>query len=369
MNRPKKGNTHMANVATTNSDTVQPNEKILFVPLSDILADYGWNVRSHADIERESADGVRDGSREAGFGFHDFTRSFNEGGQDTPVILAEVVNGKTLRGQKTDKKYELVAGFRRFTAVAFLNEADNTAKRKANDEKAVGSNLQAVANVPDGNIKAVIRKFKDAREARKLNARENTLRSNLQAPDLVRLCLEYANDYKSTQVEISAELGIAQSYVSKLQKVGGLPAPVISHWRDGADLPGGNPPGGWRQLPINDMLELAELAKGMPMPEVIDRYKAMLSPSGETDGDTDGNKPNKVNAELEKVAYLCGALVAEGVLEGGSLAWGSVMGPGKSGFLLNTGPKALTKETQGSFIDLVTAAYEKGISEHTRKSK
>jgi hypothetical protein len=154
----------MATEKTTNSDTVQPNERILFIPLSDILTDYTWNVRSKADIERESADGVRDGSREAGFGFHDFTKSFNEGGQDTPVILAEVVNGKTLRGQKTDKKYELIAGFRRFTAVDFLNQTENAAKRKANDEKAVGSNAQAVANVPDGHIKAVVRKFKDARE-------------------------------------------------------------------------------------------------------------------------------------------------------------------------------------------------------------
>lgn len=344
-------------------------ENVIFALLNDIHVDYAANVRSRGDIERESADGVRDGNREAAFGYHDFTRTFNEGGQDTPVVLAEVQNGKTLLGNaKTDKKYELIAGFRRFTAITLLNSAEETAKRKAKDEKAIGSQEKAVANVPDGHIKAEVRKFKDAREARRLNARENTLRSNLQAPDLVRLCLEYANAYKSTQQETSADLGIAQSYVSKLLKVGGLPAPVIAHWRDGADLPGGNPPGAWRQLPINDMLELAEFAKGQPVPEVIDRYKRLLSPS---DGETDGteSKTNKVNEELNRIGYLCGALVAEGILENGSLSWGSVMGPGKSGFLLNTGPKALTRETQGQYIDVITAAFERGVKEHTRPSK
>ncbi len=350
----------MANVAEKTGSEIQPSEKILFVPLNDILVPYAWNVRSKADIDRESADGVRDGSREAGFGSHDFTLSFNEGGQDTPVIL-RATNGKSLvTGQKTDKKYEVIAGFRRITSVLALNAPEAAALRKSGDEKAIGKNVQAVANVPDGHIKAVVREFATIREARKLNARENTLRSNLQAPDLVRLCLEYTNDYKSTQVETSADLGIAQSYVSKLLKVGSLPAPVIAHWRDGVDLPGGNPAGAWRQLPINDMLELADFAKGQTVPDIIDRYKGMLAPSGAADP-ADPTKGNKVEAELKATAFLLGQLVAEGIIEGGTLAWGAVMGPGKAGYLLNTGPKALDAKAKDTFTDLFTAEYERGI--------
>ena len=346
---------------------IQPGDKILFVPLNDILVDYAWNVRSKADIERESADGVRDGNREAGFGSHDFTKSFNEGGQDTPVILAEIQNGKTIRGQKTDKKYELIAGFRRFTAVETLNRPDETKKRVDKDEKAIGTNVQAVANVPNGSIKAVLRKFANAREARKLNARENTLRSNLQPPDLVRLVLEYSNDYQTTQTDTGNELGITQAYVSKLAKVGALPAPVISHWRDGTDLPGGNPPGAWRQLPFNTMLELADLAKGETVPDAIDRYKKLLSPSGDDENPDENKGPNKIELELKKLAFTLGVLVAEGILENGSLAWGAIMGPGKQGYLLNTGPKALDAKQKDVFVDLFSAEYERGIESKKKK--
>jgi hypothetical protein len=357
-------------MAQTQEKSSSPNvaELSIMAPLSDIHVDYAWNVRSKADIDRETSDAVRDGSRDAGAGFHDFARSFNTGGQDTEVVLSEIRNGKTLRGEKTSKKWELIAGFRRFTAVSLLNSPEETKKRAEKDEKALGPNLQAVANVPDGHIKGNVRFFKDAREARKLNARENTLRSNLQAPDLVRLCLEYANDYKLNQTETAEELGITQTYISKLLKVGSLPPAVIGHWRDGTDLPGGNPPGGQKQLPINDMIELADFAKGATVADVIDRYKGLLSPSGETD---DGTTPKgqKVQEELARVGYLCGALVAEGILENGSLAWAAVMGPGKSGFLLNTGPKALTREEQGKFIDIIGEAFAKGVKEHTRAGK
>lgn len=369
MNRPntsKRTKTNMAN----DKDTVSHDEKIVLAMLSHILVDYSWNVRSKADIERESTDGVRDGSKEAGLGQNDFIRSFNEGGQDTPCIVAEVVNGKTIRGQKTDKKYELIAGFRRFNAIEKLNTKEDTEKRKAHTAEAPsahGTNIQAVANVPDGHIKVIVRKFKDAREARKLNARENTLRSNLQAPDLVRLCLEYSKDFGLNQTETSAELGIVQSYVSKLLKVGTLPAVILAHWREGADLPGGNPPSA-KQLPINDMKELADYAEGQPLPEVIDRYKKLLSPTNPEDQDPTKQTPaDKVVKELEATGFLLGAFVAKGILDNGSLAWGSVMGPGKSGFLLNTGPKALDAEAQGKFHDIFQLAFERGIAHYTKK--
>lgn len=342
------------------------NETILNVPLSAIFADYEWNVRSRAEVEKDTADAVKDGKADAGFGLKAFADTFHRGGQDTPVVLAEVKGGKTLTGKKTDKRYELVAGFRRFTAVSLLNSADEVAKRKE-----AGDTSPAVANVPDGCLRGVVRVFANAFEARSLNARENTLRSNLNQADLVRLVREFVLTHNQTQVATSEALGITQGYVAKLAKIATLPDAVLNHWREGQAIPGHETlPTTWKQLTNADMLDLAGAAKDMAPQEVVAKYVELLGgEKPEADHETKGAAAEqKIREKLDDIGSFLGQLAAAGVIERGTMAFESVLGPSKAGYLLNSGPKDPDREKRQALADVVRVAWEREVKK-AKKSK
>src|SRR6185369_16939491 len=170
-----------ANTATKKA-TEFANETVLNIPFSEIFADYDWNVRSQSDIS-DVSDAVRDttvkGGASEGAGMAEFAKNFAEVGQDTAAIVREVQGGKSLSGKATKAKYELVAGFRRLTAVKLCNE----------DKDLVAAADKAgklyVPTQPNGTFRAVVRTFANERAARVLNIRENTARNNLKTPDLV----------------------------------------------------------------------------------------------------------------------------------------------------------------------------------------
>lgn len=339
---------------------ILPHETSIHVSLAALHVDFDWNVRSYADVTNELADGVQDESKPEGFGLKDLIADMHLNGQDTAVIVAAIKDGKTLGGVKTDRKFELIAGFRRFASVNFLNTAEETAKRVA-----AGDKTPAVKGVPDGHIVAVVRSFQTLRDARIANARENTLRSNLKAPDLVRLVSELtaSNGAKGiTQTEVGAIVGINQGYVSKLVKVGQLPKAILAHWRERTAIPGiTNIKADWKQLAINEMEELATSTKGLTSGETVDRYVALLN--GEVK-DKKSRDPNKaVEEKLGEIGYLLGSLVAEGVIQPGTLAWAAVIGPEKGGYQLNSGTKEPTRERKNELVDIIEGQYRRAIED------
>lgn len=358
-------------------DELLPNDVIKHFLLSDIFVDYEWNSRSKAEIT-EINDAVVDTTvggqhQPQGAKFEDFMMSFFDRGQDTPVFVRKVEGGKSLAGKKTDKPYELVSGFRRYTAIERLNapgaeikigdgdkaEVFNFAKRAGELKRNI------VPNTANGTILAVVRDL-DPLQARLLNARENTQRKNLSTPDTVRLVQELAAA-KMNQVKIATELGIGQPYVSRLSRIASLPTDVIAHWSGRVKtLPGLNENTVYRQMTTKELVDLADSMENRPAGEVTARYVNILNPPPPAEGsEGSAGEENKQIAKIEEQCKLFGKLVRAGILENGSLEWSRVIGPKKLGFLIDSGtkPNAEGQMQLSKIWDIAERAFKQGIDE------
>lgn len=327
------------------------------IELTKIHVDYSWNTRSQKRVE--------DLATTESAGFQGFGGNIRASGQITPVILRNT-NGRTLAGGKTDKPYELVVGFRRMRAVTLLNE-----KNEAERAKSEGRNN--VPNLPNGTILAAIRNIDNVVAARILNGQENTLRTNLTAPDMVYLVKDLLKADMTQQV-VADSLGITQGWVSKLAKVATLPPAVLAHWRDGTPIPpvtlkdgiyeikkGDNT----KELTEPEMRGLAEL-KGTPE-EITARYIRQAKPpvaQGDGPGTADVPK-DKVLEEIVGAATLMGCMVRAGVLENGNLDWTRVIGPKKKGYPLDCG-KNDTADRLGALADAAKDAFDAAVTKGAR---
>jgi ParB-like chromosome segregation protein Spo0J len=320
------------------------------IELSKIHADYAWNSRAERNVQ--------DMADTESAGFDGFEANIRASGQITAIILRNT-GSKTLSGQKTDKPYEVVCGFRRFKAITDLNN------KKASKP--------CVPGLPDGCILAEVRDCKDATEARILNGQENTARKNLKAPDMVFLAGGLAKAGMA-QVPIAEALGITQGWVSKLLKIASLPPAVLDHWRDqkaiapvqtkdGTFKLDSGPNGKAitaRELTEPEMRALAEL-KGVAE-EITARYIRMVKPAPAVGDSEDGpTADDKVMAGVQEIASLMGCMVRAGVLDNGSLDWNRVIGPKKKGYPIDCG-KDDSQERLLSLGDAAQEAFEKEVS-------
>jgi ParB-like chromosome segregation protein Spo0J len=323
--------------ATTNGTT----RTAAPVEISKIHADYSWNSRAERNVQ--------DMADTESAGFEGFEGNIRLSGQITAIILRNT-NGKTLSGQKTDKPYEVVCGFRRFRAITDLN-----AKK---------ASKPCVPGLPDGHILAEIHDCKDATEARVLNGQENTARKNLKAPDLVFL-VGGLSKAGMAQVPISEALGITQGWVSKLLKVASLPQAVLDNWRDSKPIPAVQTKDGVfelkaekngiviaRELTEPEMRALAEL-KGSPE-EITARYIRLVKPAPQGESTDGPSSDDKVKNGIVEIASLMGCLVRAGVLDNGSLDWNRVIGPKKKGYPIDCGKD----DSQDRLLELGDAAQE-----------
>jgi ParB-like chromosome segregation protein Spo0J len=335
---------------------IRPDEVIRHVQLKDIFADYAWNVRSYDDVITNESDGVQDTTGRKtveGTGLSGLALSLRQKGQDTPVILRNITDGKSIRGQKTEKPYELVSGFRRFTAARSLNEGEHLATAQKN-------RVPTIANTGDGTILAVVRTMNVA-EARLVNARENTQRSNLKTPDLVNLVVEL-NKGGMSQVQISEELGIGQGYVSKLLAISTLPKVILAHWREGKPVPGLPETVKWKQLTTAELVDLAAVAKGQSEGETVARYVRILSPQA-LPANGEGEQLQLTDRVLERIqaqAAFLGSLVRAGILEPGSLDWVRIIGPKKAGYLIDSASGDHMRIM--ALCDAFASAYERAVT-------
>lgn len=348
MSNAKGKVTPMANAAQSVTNPVE---------LSKIHVDFSWNSRAERNI--------KDMADTENAGFEVWARGIGQTGQLSAVILRNT-NGLLLNGKKTDKPYELIVGFRRFTAVSLLNSGQYLADAKKEKRN-------VVANIPDGTILAEVRDVKTAVDARILNGVENTGRKNLKAPDLVFLVRDLQKDGMA-QVPIAEALSITQGWVSKLLKVGNLPPAILDHWRDEKPITAVTTKDGTfkleagtngkavasRELTEPEMRALAEL-KGTPE-EITARYIRLVKPvaQGEGDGAPEASK-DKVKEEVQYVAGLMGCMVRAGVLDNGSLDWNRVIGPKKKGYPIDCG-KDDSQERLLELGDIAREAFEKEVT-------
>lgn len=330
---------------------VLPGEQVRHIPLTAIFADYDWNVRSVTDVDSDESDGVIDASNKgsAGSGLKGLAENLAQNGQDTPVILRKVEGGVSVGGKKTSLEYELICGFRRFKAVLSLQPEKPGAK-------------SVIPNTADGTILAVVRKLTNS-EAQLLNARENTVRSNLKAPDLVRMVKRFVRENMS-QTAIASALAINQGYVSKLAKVAALPAPVLAHWRDRQPLPGLSADSEWKQLGIADMIDLADMSKDKTDGETTKRYIDMLRPPSNGGGDETARArkaAERIEAEVKATGRMLGQLVLLGVIKPGSLEFSRVIGPAKNGYLVDSGTSA-NQARIFALCDMMAEAFKEGAT-------
>lgn len=348
MSQQKGRVTPMAATSTTNAAVTHTS---LPVELGKIYADYAWNSRAERNVQ--------DMADTESAGFDGFEGNIRISGQITPIILRNT-GGKTLSGQKTDKQFEVVCGFRRFRAISDLNAKKAT--------------KPCVPGLPDGCILAEVRDCKDAVEARILNGQENTARKNLKAPDMVFLAGGLAKAGMN-QVAIAEALGITQGWVSKLLKVASLPPAVLDNWRDEKGIApvqtkdgtfrldaGPNGKTTAKELTEPEMRALAEL-KGSPE-DVTARYIRLVKPAptqGNGENEDDSANGDKIMSKVQEVATLMGHMVRAGVLDNGDLGWNRVIGPKKDGFPIDCG-KDRSQEHLLALGDAAQEAFEKEVS-------
>ncbi len=345
------------NTAAAISTTPQLGEQVLHVPLTEIHVDYAWNCRS--------ARRIQDMADTESSGFEGFGANIRQNGLISPVVLRET-HGKTITGEKTDKKYELVVGFRRIRAVTLLNGPGELERAKTEKRATV------IPNLPNGTIAAIVRQIDNKTDARILNGTENTGRTNLKAPDLVFLARELAAE-KMSQTAIGEALGITQGWVSRLLTVASLPPAVLNNWRDGTPIPPVTVKDGvfqitkeqaktQKEMTEPDIRALAALKSGPE--EITARYIRQVLPrpeQGEGPGTGEPEK-DKVKEEVRAIAALMGCMVRAGVLDNGSLAWNRVIGPKKQGFPIDCGKDV----TQARLLELGDIADEAFNAEVTK---
>lgn len=255
-------------------ETFDP-DKVLHIPLKDIVADMSWNVRSGDWAASMGADGETD-DRKA-HDFNDLMRSIETKGQDTPVTV-----------RPKGKKFELIVGFRRFAALSKIAE-------KSKDREAT--------------IKAIVKNLSDV-EARSENIRENTGREDLEGPDLAFGVFELykgrsANGAEVSSVAIANEISMNQSYVAKLLRIMQKGDPkVTKSWREAPV-----------QLSVNEMDRITKLEKD----EQEKAYKEATKAKGDTGGTGRGMWVDAAKRKAASLGALLGKLEREEKIDASNL--------------------------------------------------
>lgn len=308
---------------------VTKDTQLVQLPLKDIFVDYDWNSRSKRDVMSNQSDGAIDDNQKEGNGLGGLCASIQTAGQDDPVVVRLVDNKESLGGKRVaqgmppsvyqGEPCELVCGFRRYTAITILNE-----------KKVEIPRLQS------GHIWAMLRELTPT-ESRLLNIRENTDRQSLPPPDLVWGIIQLQAKGLGIK-QISEQLNVSISYISRLSKVASLPLIIIEHWRGSkVKLPG--IPTALNGDPIPTISLTATKLLGIAETISTDNDKIEMYVNMTLGRKTEMSAPSVDMSEQHviEVARTAGQLVLTGVLNPGHLQWSSVIGPKRFGFLVSSG--------------------------------
>jgi ParB-like chromosome segregation protein Spo0J len=307
---------------------------IKFVPLADIYVDLDWNSRSRHEVLSEVSDGVRDTTLAdapgEGQGLEGLRQSFQANGQDTPVVVRPVSNGRSLGGHPTTLPLELVCGFRRICAAS-----------------------TGIKNVPEGQILAELRELSPL-DAELLNLRENTERSGVTTPDLVSRIAKLHRGGMSLN-QISVALRASRPHVTLLARIGKLPQSVLDHWRGAGRIPGLG--GISRRLSSQEMSGLAQAGEGKSELEIQELYKDALAPKTAVTR----VEQDLVAKRLTALGQLLAELVRFEVLQKGSCEWHRVVGPKKDGFPVDSG--RADAQARARYWEILQQTFEKALND------
>jgi ParB-like chromosome segregation protein Spo0J len=271
----KRQSSEVTKMSASNGKT----DSEIVVALADIEVNTDWNARSASYLTNDKEPDLKDVG-EAGLA--GLVASLKASGQDTAVDIRLNPKGK-------GKKYSLITGFRRAEAV-----------RRINAEKPA----VVIPGLPQGSIKAKFHEPITELEARKLNGRENTARTNLPTADvcfLIKELLDLDGDQKDA--ELADTLSLSRSYVQKLHNIAIKVEPKIIQM--------------WRQAPIKlkvgQMLALCDTAKGIQE----SAYNAFLTeaPPGKAGRPADANWTERAQAAAKRGGKLIGTLARLGLFE------------------------------------------------------
>lgn len=193
----------------TNNGTVPMEEKILFLDVRQIHADYDWNSRSGAfwlDREKtvevppaEESEKPKKSKKKEKITEHGdwdaFMNSILETGTNVEPIICRPP-------AKAGGKVRVVAGFRRFRAVLEIGEK---------------ADFGGPTEAQRGLVRVVVREMTD-QEARLVNGIENIAREDISGPDLCAFIGDLVKSFKLNDSSISSKIGKSQPYVSKLHR-------------------------------------------------------------------------------------------------------------------------------------------------------
>lgn len=304
--------------------------KIVLIPLNKISTKTFENSRSGK--WDEPAQTAADPDTE-----HDwvsFKASIEKNGQETPVLLRPY-SGKNKHKDGTPFEYELIVGYRRYSAI---------------EQLAADGKMQPI-------IKAEVREMTNL-EARRANGLENIGRENLSPQDqafaVFQLSNEYVNEGKHPRdEELADELGMSQAYAGRLLNIMRNVKPAITKaWRkDGIPL---------------TVLDLFELSKLENPAEQQAKYEEMLKAGEQKENRTKG--PSAWIDTAKKSAERFGSFLAlaedQGLITVTDVEWDSSLVEflGENGFVKIGKKGATTKALEG-----IAKSALKGYSEAVEK--
>lgn len=214
--------------------------------------------------------------------FEELLRSIKDLGQKEPITIrkkATVSNGKP---------YEVISGFRRYTAICTIAQEQ----------------AEKTGGVADPDVNCVLKVLTDL-EALEENVVENTSRDQLTGPDLAWAAWTLQESYKAKGITVSdrllaARMGKNQSHISRIKGIvkNGRESGVAQMWRQSR-----------APLTVDHMVELTKLDPAEQMAE-YDRINALLGGKGNARSAT---KPPVMTAtsKAQRIAKLLGSLAGQ----------------------------------------------------------
>lgn len=265
----------------------QKEEKVVFIPLKDIVAETGWNSRSgdpNADSPEEST-------------------SYKE--LFASIKASNGMNKDAIKVRpKGANKFSIVYGFSRFSVVSKLAEGYLDPKEaKPTGEK-----------VKDPVIKCIVEEL-DELEARAENMRENVAHRGLKASDSAFGIMELKKQFLAkgitpTDNALTDKIGMNQSYGNKLltimQKV--KPA-ILNKWRTSP-----------LQLSVPDMIEVSRVDHDRQQ-EVYDKLFEKKDSKPKTTQEKSAKAHESDKKTAAKWAAFLGKLEREDLIDTANLDW------------------------------------------------
>lgn len=259
----------------------------MFVPLSSIFVDHSWNSRSGGWLQ-ESSELPKEGEAGPGesTGLAGLIASIKAKGQIQAAHVRPNPKGK--------HEYMLVTGFQRLEALRRIAE--------------MGVDVPG-SPAKNPMMKVDIRNLSEA-EARELNGIENLERRNLSTADTAWHISQLADiaersGVKKTDTEIAMQIGLTQSYVSKLHRImKETRADILKSWRENPVDP----------LTVDQRLTVAYEKDGKTRTKADqeEMFKKLLEGAGEKK--KAGGWMPKAKENAAKLGVVFGVLQREGVV-------------------------------------------------------